>query len=123
VEIRGSLFQDFPPSVFHLRYVIMPMLAQIGLAAEIEMIWPSYAAAGQGIIGLAVPPALALRPLVPRRGRVPARVWGISLASHLDDYHVTARMAAAARMILDAAGVSAQIRECSESTAAQAASS
>src|SRR6516225_9169713 len=49
----------------------------------------------------AVPPAARpLRPLTPRRGQAPARVWGISLASHLDDQHVAARMAAAARTVL-----------------------
>jgi len=96
------------------------MLAQMGLAAEIEMIRPGYAPSGQGIIRLAVPPAARpLRPLAPRRGRLPARVWGISLASHLDDHHVAARIAAA-RMILDAACASAQIEETSDSTAAQA---
>ena len=97
------------------------MLAQMGLAAQIEMIRPGYVPAGEGVIRLAVPPAARpLRPLVPRRGQAPARVWGISLASHLDDRHVAARMAAAARRVLDAAGISAQIEERSDSTAAQA---
>lgn len=117
----GGLFQDFAPSVFHLQHVLVPMLAQMGLAAQIEMIRPGYVPAGEGVIRLAVPPAARpLRPLVPRRGQAPARVWGISLASHLDDRHVAARMAAAARRVLDAAGISAQIEERSDSTAAQA---
>lgn len=120
-EIRGGLFQDFAPSVFHLGHVILPMLAQMGLAAEIEMIRPGYVPAGQGIIRLVVPPAgRTLRPLVPRRGEMPARVWGISLASHLDDRHVAGRMAAAARAVLSAAGSSPRIQERSDSTAAQA---
>ena len=47
--------------------MILPMLAQMGLAAEIEMIRPGYAPSGQGIIRLAVPPAARpLRPLAPR---------------------------------------------------------
>jgi RNA 3'-terminal phosphate cyclase (ATP) len=120
-EIRGGLFQDFAPSVFHLRQVMVPMLAEMGLAAEVEMIRPGYVPAGEGIIRLAVPACeRPLRPLVPRRGQMPARVWGISLASHLDDRHVTARMAAAARAVLDAADISAEIRERSDGTAAQA---
>jgi RNA 3'-terminal phosphate cyclase (ATP) len=120
-EIRGGLFQDFAPSVFHLQHVILPMLAEMGLAAEIEMIRPGYVPAGEGIIRVAVPAGMwPLRPLVPRRGRLPARVWGISLASHLDDRHVAARMAAAARTVLDAANISAEIAERSDSTAAQA---
>ena len=110
--------------VFHLgehRHVIEPMLAQMGLAAEIEMIRPGYPPAGQGIIRLAVPACeRPLRPLVPRRGKTPARVWGISLASHLDDRHVAARMAASARTVLGTAGITTQIEERSDSTAAQA---
>lgn len=119
-EIRGGLFQDFAPSAFHLRHVIVPLLAQMGLAAQIEMIRPGYPPAGQGIIRLAVPPAARpLRPLVPRRGQAPARVWGIALASHLDDRHVAARMAAAARTVLGTAGITAEIEERSDSTAVQ----
>jgi len=120
-EIRGGLFQDFAPSAFHLRHVIVPMLVQMGLAAQIEMTRPGYVPAGQGIIRLAVPACQRpLHPLVPRRGKTPARVWGISLASHLDERHVAARMAAAARTVLGTAGISAQIEERSDSTAVQA---
>lgn len=119
-EIRGGLFQDFAPSAFHLRHVIVPLLAQMGLAAEIEIIRPGYPPAGQGVIRLAVPACeQPLRPLVPRRGQAPARVWGIALASHLDDRQVAARMAAAARTVLGTAGITAEIYELGDSTAAQ----
>ena len=71
-EIRGGLFQDFAPSVFHLQHVIVPLLAQMGMAAEIEMIRPGYSPAGEGVIRLAVPPARRpLRPLMPRAARHP----------------------------------------------------
>lgn len=119
-EIRGGLFQDFAPSPFHLQHVLLPMLAQMGVAAEIDMVRPGYVPAGEGVIRLAVPLAgHTLRPLVPRRGRAPARVWGIALSSHLDDRRVSARMAAAARPVLDAAGISAAIEERSDAAAAQ----
>jgi len=119
-EISGGLFQDFAPSAFHLQHVIVPMLTRMGLAAEIEMIRPGYPPAGQGIIRLAVPACQRpLHPLVPRRGKIPARVWGISLASRLDDRRVAARMAAAARQVLGAAGITAEIQELSDGTAAQ----
>lgn len=120
-EIRGGLFQDFAPSVFHLTHVMLPMLAQMGIDAEIDLVRPGYVPAGQGVIRLAVPPAVRpMHPLVPRRGETPARVWGISLASHLDDRRVPARMASAARSVLAAAGIGASIQERSDSTAAQA---
>ena len=54
-EIRGGLFQDFAPSAFHLQHVIVPLLTEMGLVAQIEMIRPGYPPAGQGIIRLAVP--------------------------------------------------------------------
>lgn len=120
-EIRGSLFQDFAPSLFHLQHVIVPMIDQMGLAAEIEMIRPGYGPAGQGVIRLAVRAGVRpLCPLAPRRGKIPARTWGISLASHLDDRQVATRMAAAARAALDAAGISAEIEERTDGTAARA---
>lgn len=125
-EIRGGLFQDFAPSVFHLQRVILPLLAQMGLAAELHMSRPGYVPAGEGIIRLTVPPARGpLRPLMPRRGDAPALIWGISLASHLDDRHVAARMAASARTVLAAAAVRtggaqiAGISECTDRSAAQ----
>lgn len=127
-EIRGGLFQDFAPSVFHLQRVILPLLAQMGLAAELDMIRPGYVPAGEGVIRLTVPPAGGpLRPLTPRRGDSPALIWGISLASHLDDRHVAARMAAGARGVLAAAAVTAstgskqiaEISECTDRSASQ----
>ena len=78
-EIRGGLFQDFAPSAFHLCHVIVPLLAQMGLAAEIEIIRPGYPPAGQGIIRLAVPACKGpLCPLTPRRGQAPARVGDLA---------------------------------------------
>ncbi|MGE5288637.1 MAG: RNA 3'-terminal phosphate cyclase [Micromonosporaceae bacterium] len=120
VEIRGGLFQDFAPSLFHLKHVLTPMLASMGMAAEIEMIRPGYVPAGEGVLRMAVAPAvLPLRPVTPKRAREPASVWGIALASHLDDRRVSARMATAARSVLAAAGISASIGERSDNTAAQ----
>ncbi len=120
-EIHGGLFQDHAPSVFHLQHVLVPMLAQMGITTEIDMLRPGYVPEGEGIIRLRVPPPARhpLRPLTPRRGEAPARIWGISLASHLDDRHVAARMAAGATAVLDTAGINAQIQQRSDDTAAQ----
>lgn len=57
---------------------------------------------------------------MPGRGRAPARVWGIALASHLDHWHVLGRMAAAARAVLAAAGITADIAERSDAAADRA---
>jgi RNA 3'-terminal phosphate cyclase (ATP) len=109
-EIRGGLFQDFAPSVFHLQRIILPLIARMGVAAELDIIRPGYVPGGEGAIRLAVVPARQpLRPLTPARGAAPPRISGISLASHLEDRHVTERMAAAARAVLDSADVTGAI--------------
>jgi RNA 3'-terminal phosphate cyclase len=55
--------------------VLVPMLAQMGLAAQIEMIRPGYVPALEGIIRLAVPPAA--RPLRPRAAPRPGTSAGL----------------------------------------------
>jgi RNA 3'-terminal phosphate cyclase (ATP) len=109
-EIRGGLFQDFAPSVFHLQRIIVPLLAQMGITAELGLIRPGYVPAGEGVIRLTVMPARGpLRPLTLARGEAPPRISGISLASHLQDRRVAERMAAAARAVLQTAGVTGAI--------------
>jgi RNA 3'-terminal phosphate cyclase (ATP) len=120
-EIRGGLFQDHAPSVFHLQHVLASMLAMMGVTASLDMVRPGYVPAGEGILRMRVlPTRQALRPLVPRRAGTPGRIWGISLASHLDQRRVAARMAASAAGVLAAAGLSAHIQQHSDATAAQA---
>jgi len=109
-EIRGGLFQDFAPSVFHLQRIIVPLIAQMGITAELDIIRPGYVPAGEGAIRLTVAPARGpLRPLTPARGEAPPRISGISLASHLEDRRVADRMADAARAVLDGADIAEAI--------------
>ena len=121
IEIRGGLFQDFAPSLFHLQHVVLPTLAEMGLSARLEMLRPGYVPGGQGVLRVSVTPAPArLQPLVrPRAGAVRA-VWGIAFASHLRDRRVTTRMAASAREVLSKAGIPAEIEERDDTSAAQA---
>src|SRR5690606_18472252 len=73
------------------------------------------------IVRLRVPPAVPrLRPLVLDRAGSVRSVWGVALSSHLDDRRVSARMAAAARTTLAAAGLDALIEERNDTTARQA---
>lgn len=120
LEIRGGLFQDFAPSVFHLQHVVVPLLAGMGLVAEIEMLRPGYVPAGAGELRVVVAPATApLRPLTLTQAGAVRSLWGIALSSHLQDRQVSARMAAAARSVLSAAGMTAHIDERDDTTAAQ----
>ena len=54
VELRGGLFQDFAPSFYHFRYVLLPLLRLMGIQAEAQMVRPGYVPGGSGILRLAV---------------------------------------------------------------------
>lgn len=118
VELRGGLFQDFAPSAFHLQHVVLPLLRQMGLHAEIDIVRPGYVPRGEGILRLRVKPVSGpLQAIVQDKAGPVTRVWGIALSSHLEERQVSRRMAEAAREVLAQAGYSAdiEIRHDSES--------
>ena len=81
---RLAVFQDFAPSPIHMRHVLLPILARMGLRASLEVARPGYVPTGEGELLLRVAPverALAALELVDP-GRVEA-VEGIALSSHL----------------------------------------
>lgn len=105
VELRGGLFQDFAPSVFHLQHVLLPMLRKMGLHASIEMGRPGYVPKGEGILNLTVTPLAVPLQAVTRKEPGPVtRLWGIALSSHLEERQVSRRMADTAREVLAKAG-------------------
>jgi RNA 3'-terminal phosphate cyclase (ATP) len=110
VELRGGLFQDYAPSVFHLQHVMLPLLHRMGLEVELVMERPGYVPRGEGIVRLAVQPARKpLRHLRIEETGTVTRVWGIALSSHLEKRHVSERMADAAQEVLGRAGHKANI--------------
>ncbi len=120
VELRGGLFQDFAPSVFHLQHALLPLLARMGATVRAEMVRPGYVPSGGGVLRLEVVPASGpLRPLVATQRGDLQRIWGISLASHLARRRVSARIADAARHTLQAAGLHASIQELEDTGALQ----
>ena len=110
VELRGGLFQDFAPSVFHLQHVLLPALEKMGLHAEAEIGRPGYVPRGEGILRLAVSPLRepfqAITFVEP--GQV-TRLWGIALSSHLEERRVSQRMADTAREVFAKADYQAEI--------------
>lgn len=120
VELIGGLFQDFAPSVFHLEHVLLPLVARMGLHAQVRLVRPGYVPRGGGILRLTVEPVVhALQPLRLEQAGPVGRVWGIALSSHLADRHVSSRMAAAARAVLQAAGHEPTIDEQQDTSAMQ----
>lgn len=118
VEVRGGVFQDFAPSMFHLQHVLLPAIARMGADATLDLLRPGFMPAGDGLIRLTVAPApAALRPLVLDRPGPVRSMWGIALSSHLEERHVASRMARAACRLLVAHGHDAHIEERHDVTA------
>jgi RNA 3'-terminal phosphate cyclase (ATP) len=105
VDLRGGLFQDFAPSVFHLQHVLIPMLDAMGLQAELDIVRPGYVPRGEGILRFAVKPlAEPFRALTSEEPGPVTRMWGIALSSHLEERRVSQRMADTAQDALAKAG-------------------
>jgi RNA 3'-terminal phosphate cyclase (ATP) len=110
VELRGGLFQDFAPSAFHLQHVLIPMLEGMNLHAKVEIVRPGYVPLGEGILRLVVTPLTEpFRAVVREEAGPVTKVWGIALSSHLEERHVSRRMADTARDELAKAGYEAEI--------------
>jgi RNA 3'-terminal phosphate cyclase (ATP) len=110
VELRGGLFQDFAPSVFHLQHVLVPLLRRMGLDVAVEIGRPGYVPRGDGVLRLSVNPLTdhfrAINIVTP--GPVTS-MWGIALSSHLEDRRVSERMAHTAQDVLAGQGHRAEI--------------
>ncbi|MGH7166839.1 MAG: RNA 3'-terminal phosphate cyclase [Nitrospiraceae bacterium] len=120
VELRGGLFQDFAPSVFHLQHVVLPLLRRMGLEADAEIGRPGYVPRGEGILYLTVQPVpQTLHNLKLEQAGSVERIWGIALASHLEERRVSERMARAANKVLAEAGYRADIEERNDTASLQ----
>lgn len=119
-ELRGGIFQDFAPSVYHLQHIILPSLQRMGLHADVEMLRPGYVPRGGGILRLSAKPVRGgLLPLVLDQPTAAERLWGIALASHLGEGKVAHRMAEAAQHVFAAAGYRASIEPRYDTSALQ----
>lgn len=120
VELVGGLFQDKAPSVFHLHYVLAPLLGRMGFPATVTMLRPGYVPTGNGLLRLNAPGSVTLAALDAPRGGPPGRMWGIAISSHLRERDVSHRMAQSATGVLAAAGFEPTIEERNDTTASQA---
>lgn len=119
-EIRGGIFQDYAPSFFHLRDVMLPLLRRMGVQAEVEMKRPGYVPVGGGILQLRTNPIEAcLQPVIRDAPGNFEGISGTALASRLETRAVARRMADAARAVLLAAGYDASVELVEEQTALQ----
>ena len=93
-EITGGLFQDFAPSVYHVKYVLLRILDTMGISVQIKIIRPGYVPKGNGLIQVKVfPVKKSIKPLIRvDRGKITG-IKGIALSSLLQKRNVSHRMA------------------------------
>lgn len=120
IELRGGLFQDFAPSLFHLQAVILPLIGRMGFEVDLSMSRPGYVPRGEGVLHMrAIPMSGPLRALrLEHQGRL-RRLWGIALSSHLEGRRVSERMSEAAQEVLRTRGYHAEIELRHDHTALQ----
>lgn len=119
-RIKGGLFQDFAPSAFHFRDVLLFLLKQMGVNAQLKIIKPGYYPQGGGEIELCVEPIKnKLKPIILTEQGDIKKFCGISLSSHLDKKQVSQRMAKSARQYLSKSGYNATIECQSDNTSIQ----
>jgi RNA 3'-terminal phosphate cyclase (ATP) len=110
VELRGGLFQGFAPSAFHLQHVLLHLVRDMGLRAELEIACPGYLPLGGGILRPVVTPLIQPFRTVIKEGTGPVtKIWGIALSSHLEERQVSRRMAESAQDVLRDSGCEADI--------------
>jgi RNA 3'-terminal phosphate cyclase (ATP) len=118
-RLEGGLFQDFAPSAYHMRFVLLPLLKQMGIQAELEIVRPGYAPRGAGILEIKVEPVRKLKPLsLTQQGDILA-IKGIALSSHLKEKKVSQRMAKECRKVLGSYGYKAEIQEIHDESSLQ----
>ena len=119
-SIVGGLFQDFAPSAFHMREVLIPLLRRVGVEGRLDILRPGYVPQGHGHLILEVKPLEGfLKPFVMNEQGNLKEVWGISLASHLEKEKVSERMASHCKELMEKQGYPVRIEVLSDKTAVQ----
>jgi len=118
-RLKGGLFQDFAPSAYHMKFVLLPLLKQMGIEARLEIIRPGYVPKGGGTIEIQVEPVEKLKPLnLIEQGKITS-INGIALASHLEEKKVSHRMAAECKKVLNSHGYKTDIQETCDTSSLQ----
>jgi len=109
-RISGGLFQDFAPSAYHMQKVLFPMLSQMGVTAELDIIRPGYVPRADGVIEVRVEPVAGkIKPIsLLSQGEV-VKIEGVAISSHLKERRVGERMAEKCNQVLRSHGYRTQI--------------
>jgi RNA 3'-terminal phosphate cyclase (ATP) len=124
LTLSGGLFQDFAPSAHHMQRVLLPTLARMGAAAELQVVRPGYYPRGGGTIQVRVQPVRGgIKPLrLLTQGEI-TRVSGLALSSHLRQQRVSQRMAEECQRVVASGGYRVAIDTLWDETAPQAGAS
>ena len=119
-RISGGLFQDFAPSAYHMQYVLLPALKEMGITARLSIIRPGYVPRGGGVIEVGVEPLTGkIKPVrLTSQGDVTG-IKGIALSSHLRQRRVSQRMVEKCNEVLKSNGYRAQIEIVNDTLALQ----
>jgi RNA 3'-terminal phosphate cyclase (ATP) len=118
-RLEGGLFQDFAPSAYHMKFVLLPLLKRMGVRAELDIIRPGYVPRGGGVVEIKVEPAGKLKPLnLTEQGEV-FSIKGIALSSHLREKRVSQRMAAECQKALSSYGYKLEIEKIEDESSLQ----
>jgi len=119
-RISGGLFQDFAPSAYHMQFVLLPILARMGVTARLNIIRPGYVPRGGGIIEVEVKSVTGkIKPVrLAKQGQVTA-IQGVALSSHLKERKVSERMMAKCNEVLGSKGYHARIEIAHDTQALQ----
>ena len=92
-EITGGLFQDFAPSIYHVKHVLLKILETMGIHVDIKIIRPGYVPKGNGQIEVKVlPVGNIIKSLVLVDQGKTTGIKGIALSSLLQERKVSDRM-------------------------------
>ncbi len=118
-RLEGGLFQDFAPSAYHMKFVLLPILKRMGVKAELDIIRPGYVPRGGGILEIRVKPAEKLKLLnLTQQGKI-CNIKGIALSSHLWEKRVCQRMTAECQRVLTSYDYKAEIEEIEDKSSLQ----
>jgi len=118
-RLEGGLFQDFAPSAYHTKFVLLPLLERMGVRAELDIIRPGYVPRGGGIIEVRVEPAKKLKAVeLTAQGEI-LSIKGIAISSHLRTKRVSQRMAEECQKVLNSYGYNAEIQRVEDESSLQ----
>ena len=118
-RLEGGLFQDFASSAYHMKFVLLPFLRQMGVQTEFDIIRPGYVPRGGGVVEIRVAPGGKLKPLnLTEQGEI-FNIKGIALSSHLKAKRVSQRMAEECRKLLSSYGYKVEIEKIEDESSLQ----